>query len=402
MNHRDIAVAALLTLVAVEVAFYLLVRSSRGFREALFRYRVSVEPLAILVDVGGGVSPRRLGRLTRYAVLAVSAVSVAFSAYMFYSIVVNYLVNLIRSLASGAGAPPSPMVPLLPGVTFGLGLLPPILVAVGIGLAVHEFAHLAVAVVSGVPVRGWGIGLAIVFPIAYVRVDDERFSREGLEVKASILGAGVAANLALALASLVAAGLVTQALYSYVDGPYLVVVGVEEGMPAARAGLEAPSVIVSVNGTLVDSLEKLRGILNSSLSRETVFEVYAVPLARGACEFYKLSSTGRVYTIRRGLDDVERYGYRIGVTLAIAPHLFTAQVPDHLLYTYCQLQVLYVVNLSLAIINSAPLLITDGGRLLTELLRSPKVRAVDRAIQWTTVALTALVLAIGLSQALTH
>ncbi|MCC6014876.1 MAG: hypothetical protein LM564_04130, partial [Desulfurococcaceae archaeon] len=94
MSHRDIAVAALLTLVAVEVALYLLVRSSRGFRETLFRYRVSVEPLAILVDVGGGVSPRRLGRLTRYAVLAVSAVSVAFSAYMFYSIVINYLVNL--------------------------------------------------------------------------------------------------------------------------------------------------------------------------------------------------------------------------------------------------------------------------------------------------------------------
>jgi membrane-associated protease RseP (regulator of RpoE activity) len=402
MDPRVIAVVALLALVAVEVVLYVLVRSSQRFRESLSRYRVSVEPLAVLVDVGSGVGPRRLGRLARYSVLTVSAVSVVFSAYMFYSIVINYLSNLIRSLASGVGAPPSPMVPLLPGITFGLGLLPPILVAVGIGLAVHEFAHLAVAVVSGVPVRGWGIGLAVVFPLAYVRVDEERFSREGLEVKTSVLGAGVAANLALALASLAVTGLATQALYSYVDGPYLVVVGVEEGMPAARAGLEVPSVIVSVNGTRVDSLEKLRELLNSSLDRETVFEVYTIPLTRGTCEFYKLSSTGKVYTIRRGLEDVRRYGYRIGVTLAIAPYLFIAQVPDYLLYTYCQLQVLYVVNLSLAIINSAPLLVTDGGKLLTELLRSPKVRAVDRAIQWTTVALTALVLTIGLSQALTH
>ncbi|MCC6047852.1 MAG: site-2 protease family protein [Desulfurococcaceae archaeon] len=402
MDPRVIAVVALLALVAVEVVLYVLVRSSQRFRESLSRYRVSVEPLAVLVDVGSGVGPRRLGKLARYSVLTVSAVSVVFSAYMFYSIVINYLSNLIRSLASGVGAPPSPMVPLLPGITFGLGLLPPILVAVGIGLAVHEFAHLAVAVVSGVPVRGWGIGLAVVFPLAYVRVDEERFSREGLEVKTSVLGAGVAANLALALASLAVTGLATQALYSYVDGPYLVVVGVEEGMPAARAGLEVPSVIVSVNGTRVDSLEKLRELLNSSLDRETVFEVYTIPLTRGTCEFYKLSSTGKVYTIRRGLEDVRRYGYRIGVTLAIAPYLFIAQVPDYLLYTYCQLQVLYVVNLSLAIINSAPLLITDGGKLLTELLRSPKVRAVDRAIQWTTVALTALVLTIGLSQALTH
>jgi membrane-associated protease RseP (regulator of RpoE activity) len=402
MDPRVIAVVALLALVAVEVVLYVLVRSSQRFRESLSRYRVSVEPLAVLVDVGSGVGPRRLGKLARYSVLTVSAVSVVFSAYMFYSIVINYLSNLIRSLASGVGAPPSPMVPLLPGITFGLGLLPPILVAVGIGLAVHEFAHLAVAVVSGVPVRGWGIGLAVVFPLAYVRVDEERFSREGLEVKTSVLGAGVAANLALALASLAVTGLATQALYSYVDGPYLVVVGVEEGMPAARAGLEVPSVIVSVNGTRVDSLEKLRELLNSSLDRETVFEVYTIPLTRGTCEFYKLSSTGKVYTIRRGLEDVRRYGYRIGVTLAIAPYLFIAQVPDYLLYTYCQLQVLYVVNLSLAIINSAPLLITDGGKLLTELLRSPKVRAVDRVIQWTTVALTALVLTIGLSQALTH
>jgi len=398
MDSRTAAAVALLALVAVELALYLLTRTSQRLREALSRCRVAVEPLAVLVDVGREVSPRELGRFARYFILTLSMASVAFSTYLFYSILVSYLSNLVRSLASGVEVPPSPMVPLLPGITFGLGLLPPILVAVGLGLAAHELAHMAVSIVSGVPVRSWGVGLALVFPLAYVRVDDERFSKERLAVKASVLGAGVTANLALALLFLVAAGLATQAVYGYVEGPYLVVVDVEEGMPAARAGLEVPSVIVSVNGTRIDSLEKLREVLNSSLDRETVFEVYVLPLTKGTCELYRLSSRGRTYTIRRGLDDVERYGYRIGITLAIAPYVFSPQTPDYLLYAYCQLHILYVVNLSLAIINAAPLLVTDGGRLLTELLKSPKVRAIDKAIQWTTVALTVLVLAIGFRQ----
>jgi len=402
MDLRMAAVVVLLALVTVEVALYLLMRVSRRFREELSRRKVAVEPLVILVDVGGGVSPRELGALARYAILAVSTFSVTFSAYLFYSVVFSYLSDLLKSLASGGGVPPSPMVPLLPGITFGLGLLPPILVAVGVGLVVHELAHMAVAVASGVPVRSWGVGLALFFPLAYVRVDEDMFSKGRLAVKASVLGAGVTANLALALVSLVVAGLAAQALYGYVEGPYLVVVGVEEGMPAARAGLEAPSVIVSVNGTRIDSLERLREVLNSSLDRETVFEVYATPLTRGVCELYKLSGTGRTYAIRRGLEDVRKYGYRIGVVLAVAPYVFSHRAPDYLLYAYCQLHVLYVVNLSLAIINAAPLLVTDGGKLFTELLRSPKVKAIDRAIQWTTVALTALVLAIGLSQALTR
>ncbi len=399
MDSRTAAAVALLALVAVELSLYLLAKTSQRFREALSRRRIAVEPLVVLVDVGGEIGPRELSRFARYPILALSMASVAFSTYLFYSVLVSYLGNLVRSLASGVGVPPSPMVPLLPGITFGLGLLPPILVAVGLGLAAHELAHMVTSIVSGVPVRSWGVGLALVFPLAYVRVDDERFSKERLAVKASVLGAGVTANLALALLFLVATGFTAQAVYGYVNGPYLVVVGVEGGMPAARAGLEVPSVIVSVNGTRINSLEELREILNSSLDREAVFEVYVVPLTKGICELYKLSSMGRTYTIRRGLDDVERYGYRIGVALAIAPYIFSPQTPNHLLYAYCQLHMLYVVNLSLAIINAAPLLVTDGGRLLTELLKSSKVRAIDKAIQWTTVALTVLVLAIGFRQA---
>ncbi|MCS7099530.1 MAG: M50 family metallopeptidase [Sulfolobales archaeon] len=398
---REGILLVLAAIVAVELALYYCYRSSQGFREKLAKLKTFVEPGALLIDVGRGLSPRRAGRALRYALLAISATSLAVSAYLFYSIVLNYVIDLVTSIGRGEPAPQSPIVPVIPGITFGLNILLPLLISIGIGLAAHEVLHMVVALVNGVPVESWGIGLALIFPVAYVRVSEESFSRSKLEVKASVLCAGIMANVVVGLLSLALAGLAAQPLAPYLDGPHLMIVGVDPAMPAGRAGLVYPSILEEINGSSIRSLDELRETLNRSLDRVAVFRFRVRPLVdTGVCGFYRASELSEEYLVTRSLGDVEKYGYRVGIVVAPSSYTFSSATPSYLLYANCQLQLLYIVNISLAIFNSAPLIITDGGKLLSEVLKKVGAQKLDRVVQWSTVALTAITISIGLAQAL--
>ncbi len=400
---REVSLMLMASLVAVELLVYYLSKTSQSFRERLTRLGLTSQPGVLLLDVGGRVGPRAVGKSVRYPLLALSLGSLALSAYLFYSILLGYVAELLASLSRGVEAPQSPLVPIVPGITLSLDILPPLLVAIGIGLVVHEASHMLAAVANGVPVESWGVGLALIFPVAYVRTSEEVFSRSGLFVKASVLGAGVAANLVLGLLSLSLVGAVAQPLSTYLEGPHVLIVGVDQDMPAGRSGLRWPAVLEQINGTAIDSLERLRSVLNASLDGAAVFRFRVRPLVgTGLCGYYTSSEDVEEYLVVRTAEDAERYGYRVGISVAPAAYVFSSRTPPYMLYASCQLQLLYIVNVSLAVVNSAPLLVTDGGRLLSELLKRVRAQRLDGAIQWTTLALTALVVALGLVQALSR
>ncbi len=398
---REVPLVLMASLVAAELLIYWLSRTSRSFGERLSRLGLSSQPGVLLFDVGGRVSPRVAGKPAKYLLLVLSIGSLAFSAYLFYSILLGYMAELLSSLIRGTEAPQSPLVPVVPGITLGLDILPPLLVAVGVGLVVHELSHMLVAVVNGVPVESWGVGVALIFPVAYVRTSEEAFAGSGLSVKASVLGAGVAANLVLGLLSLALVGAVSQPLLTYLEGPHVLVAGVEQDMPAGRSGLKWPALLEQINGTAIDSLERLRSVLSTGLEGTAVFVFRVRPLVRvGFCGYYTSSDEVEEYLVVRTEEDVRRYGHRVGIAVAPAAFVFSSKTPRYLLYADCQLRLLYIVNVSLAVVNSAPLLVTDGGRLLSELLRRVRAQRLDRAVQWATLALTALVVGIGFAQSL--
>ncbi|MEM4775353.1 MAG: M50 family metallopeptidase, partial [Sulfolobales archaeon] len=337
----------------------------------------------------------------RYSLLALSAISLSVSAYTFYRTILSYLVELLASLGRGGPTPQSPLVPVIPGITLGLDILIPLLISIGIGLVVHELLHMLTAIINGVPLESWGVGIALIFPVAYVRVSEAEYSSSKLSVKASILCAGVMANLALGLLSLGLLGVVTQPLATYLDGPHLLILGVEPNMPASRASLKTPAILEDINGTAIDSLYKLREVLNSTLSGTTVFKFRVRALVEvGFCGYYRASEEVNEHFVVRSVEDVEKYGYRIGIIVAPSAYVYSSETPIHLLYSSCQLQLLYIVNVSLAVVNSAPLIVTDGGKLVSELLKKARAQRLDRVIQWTTLVLTALVVSIGLAQSL--
>jgi len=393
---REVATAAMLALVAAELALYYAIRSSEKVRNTLSKFKVSAEPGAILLEIGKGVNPRSASRSLRYLLLLASTASTVFSVYLFYSTVLSYVADLFLSVARGRPAPQSPLVPVIPGITLGFEILPPLLVSIGVGLVVHEFSHLIAAILNNVPVEGWGVGVLLIFPIAFVKVEEGAFSKSSLTVKASVLGAGILANLAVGLLSLLAVSILTQPLAGMLEGPYMVVVGVDSDMPAGRSGMKYPAILLEINGSKIQSLDELREALNKSLDSRAVFKIKTIPVETSVCGYYQKSSRYEEYLVVRDTLDVERYGYRIGIVVVPEAYIFSSTTPSYLLYTECQLRFLYIVNVSLAIVNSAPIIITDGGKLLTEILRKLKAQEVDKLVQWTTVAITALTVFMGL------
>lgn len=398
--EREIAIVAMLSLVAIELALYYAARSSERARNILSRFKIGVEPGAILLDIGRGVNPRSANRLLKYVLLAASSGSVALSLYLFYSTVLSYIADLLLSIIRRQPTPQSPLVPVIPGITLGFEILPPLLVSIGVGLVVHEFSHLVAAILNNIPVENWGIGIFLIFPIAYVRVEETTFSRSSLMVKASVLGAGVLANLAVGLLSLIVLGALTQPLVSMLDGPHMVIVGVDPEMPAGRSGMKYPAILLEINDSRIQSLDELRGILNKSLEGRTVFRVRVIPVETSVCGYYKKLSKYEEYLVVRESEDVKRYGYRIGVVVVPEAYVFSNATSSFLLYAECQFRFLYIVNVSLAIVNSAPIIITDGGKILTEIFKKFKAQKVDKVVQWSTIVITALTVFMGLWRSL--
>lgn len=398
---REMVITVLVALVVVELLFYYLNKSSQGFREKLSKLKLTVEPGVLMIDLGKRVKPRSSGKHVRYSLLALSVACLAISVYLFYRTILSYLVDLFSSLSSGGPAPQSPLVPVIPGITLGLDILVPLLTSIGMGLVVHELFHMLTAVINGIPVESWGVGIALIFPVAYVRVSEVEFAHSKLSAKASVLCAGIMANLALGLISLALMGVIAQPLSTYLEGPHMLILGVDPNMPAGRVGLKQPAILEEINGTAIDSIDKLRGVLNTTLYGTAVFKFKVRALVEvGFCGYYRASDEIDEYLVLRSSEDMEKYGYRVGVIVAPNTYVYSSETPVHLLYSSCQFQLLYIVNLSLAVVNSAPLIVTDGGKLVSELLRKIRAQKLDRAIQWTTLVLTVLIVSIGLIQSL--
>ena len=317
--------------------------------------RILVSPLLVAIKFGARLQPRRKP--------GAKLVNAVFTAMMAASFALFYVTAGVGVASKIAGAGEGPVfVPLLPGLTVSLDLFLQLLPAVSVAVIVHEVMHAVAARINGVPVKGYGVGVILgLVPIAFVELDDSVLARVRRFERVAVFSAGVAGNLALALA-------VTLGL-ALAGGPSLVVViGVEEGSPAQAAGLQPGSLLVSVNGVDVESVsDVVRALANTTRAELTI-----------------ISPRGNMETVVLEREPGTRYG------------IIVAELPSNLVRAFglqgaitaqTLLTGVYAVNYALALVNAAPLLITDGAKIVAELVG----RKVMVAASIATLALLALV-----------
>lgn len=287
---------------------------------------------------------------------------------------------------------------LLPGINPFLPILYGWL-AIICAIVVHEGAHGIIARNRGLNVKSSGLLFFLIIPIgAFVDVDEDQIAKARAKDSLQVMAAGVAGNIAVAVACLLAVLVIVNGLTPVIDGVY--VSTVVEGMPANAAGLLPEDVFVSINDIPIANLDELQEFLNATGPGDTI----QVTVARGKDwnERYSTSITlaesteenevGRaVMGVRVGdlrtEDLISLYGTVRLETLLLyiaPPSIYPGLVPfsdsyipfySHWLgaqwHVYANIFFwLWFVNVNVAVFNALPIYPFDGGRMFNITLKS--------------------------------
>ena len=146
------------------------------------------------------------------------------------------------------------------------------LISLIITIVIHEAGHGIVARVYNVKLESTGIVLFFIVPIgAFVNIERNELEKTPLKHKSAILTAGPLTNMILAGVSLFGLYLVISTLSPLpISGAQefgVSVNGVNQGSLAEKIGLTEGSVIQTISGQNIRSIEDLRKILESNLGK---------------------------------------------------------------------------------------------------------------------------------------
>lgn len=383
-------VEVLLAVLIIELLLYLMFNYWSGLSSRLKGRGVSVSAFTFMLDIGRSVEPRvKRSEAISKVVGVVGMINLALLILLFYWIVIPSTIDIIKALVGVREVVSVPFVPVVPGVTIRGSSIPYFLVGIGVAVIAHELFHAVIALNEGIKVESWGLGVFLIFPFAYVKIDDEGFNKASLASKVKILSAGVLSNTAVALVLILAMNSLTTVIEEH---SVVVVYELDRSLgpqaPAVVAGLPTPSVLYDINGSRIKSLADLRNYL-SLITDKSVTLILNVSRFKGLFDD----------AIVKGLQEPELIVVskpanisRLGILVIEA---LSPTTPIHLYYLSRIFYWAYVVNISLAVFNAAPLIITDGGKIVQELFKKYGMVRIGSMIQWATVAVTALLLVVG-------
>ena len=229
-------------------------------------------PALMIKTQRGRTAIERWARFKRFWTV-VSDVGVALAAIAMAAIIVLLIIDAIISLRLSPSSAPSPSEALgIPGINpiipIGYGI-----VALVVGIVLHELAHGVVARSQGIGVKSLGI-LWCVIPVgAFVEQDDNDMQAASRRRRDRVAAAGVLANFGLTLIFFVALSLlVAGSVQPNANGVGVAVV--ESGSPAANATLAPGDIILSINGTSTTTATSFEDALEDTHPGQVVTVVY--------------------------------------------------------------------------------------------------------------------------------
>lgn len=259
--------------------------------------------------------------------------------FFYYSMIIGLMARI--GLASSAAGPTL----LIPGVNIVGDHLFYFILMVIIAAIIHEFAHAYTARSHNIRVKSLGFAIVLFIPLAFTEIDEEDAAKSSRKARIATLAAGPASNFIL--------GVLFMYLFVLaVSPPTLVIEQVVPGSLADKYGLKSGSILISINGTPA-TRDVLRNYLNINNDTYLVLTIIDPGGVKENITIYKPSNT----TL-------------LGVYLWVGPSIALIKLFGTWL-SIVLTKLLYwgmIVNTGLALVNAAPLFISDGGRIVYELL----------------------------------
>jgi len=238
---------------------------------------------------------------------------------------------------------------LVPGINITGVQLVYFIIAVVIAAYVHELLHALTAVAHGLKVKSMGFIILFIIPLAFTEVDEEEISRASVKSKVAVLSAGPSSNYVLALFFLLI-------LYMVVSPSGIVVRDVAPNGLAEEYGLKPNDIILKINDEPATP-----SVLAKYLNNRSALNFTITVLSSGVVReihIYKPENVTRLGISYLGKPS-DYLIQRIGLENALA-------LQDTVIW-------LHIVNLGLAVINAAPIFISDGGRIFYEITKNKNI-----------------------------
>ena len=214
----------------------------------------------------------RWGRFKRFWTAAAD-VGIALAVISMATIMVTLVIEAALAFrVSAAAAPTVEEAVGLPGINpfipIGYGI-----VALVVGVVLHELSHGVVARSQGIGVKSLGILWCVVPVGAFVEQDDTDMLAAPRRKRDRVAAAGILANLGIAVAFFVVlAAVISTSVAPNANG--VGVAFVQSGSPAANLSLAPGDILVSVNGTALTSVDLFESTLANTTPGENVSIVY--------------------------------------------------------------------------------------------------------------------------------
>lgn len=365
----------------------------------------------LLLSVRGGVRARVkfAGKQGGHYLIPLASMVIGVALFYLYLVplVVNMIGGFIKHLTGTSPEAPAPVIVPLPLLLTYESLVKYLLTGLVTGVTFHELAHALMALKRGISVKSWGLGLLLLFPLAFVELDEDEFKRASPWDRALVASAGPFANAVLASATLLLMLLLPQILATMGTlSSAVLVTGLScdicEGgseCPALRLSLRPGSVLYALNGTRLydvnDVVEFLRRLQVGSTVTLTICDKTCrnVSLLLDSYNERLYNRTGALVPCL-GLEMRNSILIERGGAVIVLPWLQEL---------YSHLNFAFMINVGLYIFNAIPFVITDGTLFIKALAEMrPKLRLLveKRILDFANLAVIAVAMAISMYIAL--
>lgn len=388
--------------VAITTVGYLL---SMNRDYVISRFRIKFTLGGILLFIGKERQPKKakpIGRGLHIIFIAVALLGIFFFYAVFLPVIINMVKSFIEFVSGYSALPPQPTLVPLPLLFQYRELVAYLVSGIAIGVVVHEISHAIVALREGIRIRSWGVGMLFLFPIAFVELDEEQFSKASPRAKINIAAAGIFSNAIVSLLSLTALFVLSTML------PHLgsvstavMVTNVDCGIcnaslcPAQLMGLKVGDIIAAVDGNRVYSASDVEAHLkNKSVGGQLTITVCSSNSCANRTAALNVRNA-RVYS-EKGVE-VPCLGVGMAQVMVFERNgvLLRYSAVENLL---THLNFIFIVNFSLYVLNAIPFIISDGSIFmgaLSSVFHPLKVVTSRRLIDIINIAI--LVVAIAVS-----